>query len=171
MLAWLGLVLLLVASVPAAASDEPRPVIEGSWIATFGQRQFRGEWSAQALANNTNAAVGSWTVFDDGEQIVMRGTWSAEKAANRWEGSWSARVENGPVLSGTWGADPKSMAGKTFEGPAAADRREADRRLVARPGGSAGELVVARLGLDDPAGEVTAAGHGRDEQEAFPDPG
>jgi hypothetical protein len=115
MLTWLGLVLLVAALLPAAASDTPRPVIEGSWIATFGQRQFRGEWSAQALANNTNAAVGSWTVFDEGEQIVLRGTWSAEKAATRWEGSWSARVENGPVLSGTWGADPKSMAGKTFE--------------------------------------------------------
>ena len=147
-LAVFGLLFLLAASVSAAMGQQPRPVIEGSWIATFGQRQFRGEWSAQALATNTNAAVGSWTLFDDGEQIVMRGTWSAEKAANRWDGSWSARVENGPVLSGTWGADPKTMAGKSF-GHAAPDRREADRRLVARPDWTAGELVVARLGLDD----------------------
>lgn len=109
------LLLLFAASVSVVTGQQPRPVIEGSWIATFGQRQFRGEWSAQALGTNTNAAVGSWTLFDDGEQIVMRGTWSAEKAANRWDGSWSARVENGPVLSGTWGADPKTMAGKSFE--------------------------------------------------------
>lgn len=111
----MGVLLLLAAAVPLAASEEPRAVIQGSWIATFGQRHFRGEWSAQALPTNANAAVGSWTLFDDGGQIVMKGTWSAEKAANKWEGAWSARVEGGAALSGTWGADPKSLTGKTFE--------------------------------------------------------
>ena len=114
-LAWLGVLVLLAASVPVAASDEPRAVIQGSWIATFGQRQFRGEWSAQALPNNANAAVGSWTLFDEGERIILKGTWSAEKAANKWQGTWSARVQAGASLSGTWGADPKKLAGKTFE--------------------------------------------------------
>ena len=109
------MLVLLAASVPIAASDEPRAVIHGSWIATFGQRQFRGEWSAQALPNNANAALGSWTLFDDGERIILQGTWSAEKAANKWEGTWSARVEGGAALSGSWGADPKNLAGKTFE--------------------------------------------------------
>src|SRR5262245_3766653 len=108
-LAWLGMFVLLAASVPVAAGDAPRAVIQGSWIATFGQRQFRGEWSAQALPTNANAAVGSWTVFDDGERIILQGTWSAEKAANKWEGTWSARVQGGASLSGTWGADPKNL--------------------------------------------------------------
>lgn len=111
----MGLLVLLAASAPVAASDEPRAVIQGSWIATFGQRQFRGEWSAQALANNANAAVGSWTLFDDGGRIILQGTWSAEKAAQKWEGAWSAHVQGGASLSGTWGADPKTLAGKTFE--------------------------------------------------------
>jgi hypothetical protein len=111
----MGMLLLLAVSAPVAASDEPRAVIQGSWIATFGQRQFRGEWSAQALPNNANAAVGSWTLFDDDGRIIRQGTWSAEKAANKWEGTWSARVEGGGLLSGTWGADAKTLASKTFE--------------------------------------------------------
>src|SRR5262249_3262478 len=46
--------LILLAAGSVAAGDEPRAVIQGSWIATFGSRQYRGEWSAQALANNPN---------------------------------------------------------------------------------------------------------------------
>ena len=87
--------LILFAAASAAAGNEPRAVIQGSWIATFGPRQFRGEWSAQALSNNPNAAVGSWTLFGDGNKIFLQGTWSAEKAAKKWRGTWSARSEGG----------------------------------------------------------------------------
>ena len=107
--------LILLAAGSVAAGDEPRAVIEGSWIATFGSRQYRGEWSAQALANNPNAAVGSWTLFGDGNKIVLQGTWSAERAAKRWAGTWSARSQGGWSLTGTWEADAKSLTGKTFE--------------------------------------------------------
>src|SRR5262245_66410750 len=71
--------LILLAAGSVAAGDEPRAVIQGSWIATFGSRQYRGEWSAQALANNPNAAVGSWTLFGDGNKIVLQGTWSPRR--------------------------------------------------------------------------------------------
>ena len=107
--------LILLAAGGVAASDEPRAVIHGGWIATFGPRQFRGEWSAQALANNRDAAVGSWTLFAEGNRMFLQGTWSAEKAAKKWSGTWSARSQGGWSLSGTWQADPKNLAGKTFE--------------------------------------------------------
>jgi hypothetical protein len=114
-LAWLGVLALLTAASVVAASDEPRAVIYGNWIATVGPRQFRGEWSAQVLADNPNAAVGSWMLIGDNGRIISQGTWSAEKAAKRWRGTWSARVQGGGPLSGTWEADPKSLTGKTFE--------------------------------------------------------
>ena len=51
----MGLLVLLAASAPVAASDEPRAVIQGSWIATFGQ--FRGEWSGWW---RSRAGQGNW---------------------------------------------------------------------------------------------------------------
>jgi hypothetical protein len=112
---WLVGPILLAAALAAAA--EPRPVLQGSWIATAGKQVFRGTWSAQALPGDGNAAVGSWTLTNDAGDVVMQGTWSARKAPRAWRGTWRAVVQpTGKSFSGTWqAAITADFKGKTFE--------------------------------------------------------
>jgi hypothetical protein len=108
-------VLASFAAVAVAAAAEPKPVIQGSWIATAGPKQFRGQWSAQVLPDNANSAVGSWTLLNEANVIALGGTWTAKKAPKGWRGTWTARVQNGPSFAGTWEADARNLTGKTFE--------------------------------------------------------
>jgi hypothetical protein len=104
----------LLVVVASAAAAEPPPVITGNWIATAGAAQLRGQWSAQVLADDPDQAVGSWTLLSPTNVVTMQGTWMAKKAPKRWKGTWSARVQNGGSLSGTWEADASKLTGKTF---------------------------------------------------------
>lgn len=87
----------------------------GMWIATSGQRAFRGRWWASANGTSHNAVGGSWTLLSDSNQIVLEGTWSARKSAQGWQGTWAARTDRGSPLSGTWTSNLPDIGAKTFE--------------------------------------------------------
>jgi hypothetical protein len=108
---WCLAVTLLLVS--CAAAQLVPPVLQGSWIATTGpNRYLRGRWSA-VLPATTNAANGSWTLFNESNQIVLEGTWSARKSADGWQGTWSARI-HGRNVTGTWNAAMADFNGKTL---------------------------------------------------------
>jgi hypothetical protein len=109
---WILAVPLLLA---LCVAQEVLPVLQGSWIATTGpNRYLRGRWYAQVLPATKNSANGSWTLFNESNQIALEGTWSARKSADGWHGTWSARIQSRPV-SGTWKAEMANFNGKTFE--------------------------------------------------------
>jgi hypothetical protein len=106
------LALLLLAC--CAMAQEAHSALQGSWYAGVREAvDFRGHWSA--IVNSPNAASGTWTLLDTGNQGRMQGSWSARKSLQGWQGTWTARVGSGPPLSGTWEATLQSFAGKTFE--------------------------------------------------------
>jgi hypothetical protein len=115
---------LLLLPAALALADEPGLVTSGTWIAAAPNQLFRGRWSARVLAETPDAAVGSWTLDNEGGDVVMEGTWSARKAPRAWRGTWSARIQGartpagqptyGPPFGGTWEADPRGLTGKTF---------------------------------------------------------
>ncbi len=99
-----------------AQAQQSPIVVRGNWVATVGPTQtFRGRWSGQVSAHNKNAALGSWTLLGDHNQIVLEGTWSAQKSLQGWRGTWTARIASGRSFSGTWTADLTDFKGKTFE--------------------------------------------------------
>jgi hypothetical protein len=92
------------------------PVLQGSWIATTGpNRYLRGHWYAQVLPATKNSGNGSWTLFNESNQIVLEGTWSARKLASSWQGTWSARIQKSRTVSGTWNAAMADFDGKSFQ--------------------------------------------------------
>jgi len=92
------------------------PVLQGTWIATTGpNRYLRGRWYAQVLPATKNSANGSWTLFNESNQIVLEGTWSARKLASSWQGTWSARIQKNRTVSGTWNAAMADFDGKSFQ--------------------------------------------------------
>src|SRR5262245_15450122 len=108
---------IALALLVTGAAAEPRPVIQGSWIASAGRRTLGGTWSAQALPTDPNAAVGSWTLQNEAGDVALGGTWSAHKAPRAWRGTWQAKVQQtGESFSGTWQAAlTADFKGKTFE--------------------------------------------------------
>ena len=101
--------------VSYAVAQQVPPVLQGSWMATTGpNRYLRGRWFAQVLPAKKNAANGSWTLFNESNQIILEGTWSARKTAGGWQGTWSARIQ-GRSVSGTWSAAIAEFDGKTLE--------------------------------------------------------
>jgi len=111
---WTLAVTLLFAS--CAVAQQTPSALNGSWIATAGQKRFlRGRWSAQVLPAARNAASGSWALFGESNQVVLEGTWSARKSASGWRGTWSARIQKGRTVSGTWNAAMADFNGKTLE--------------------------------------------------------
>jgi hypothetical protein len=76
---------------------------------------FRGAWSAQTSPKSPNAVRGSWTLFNEANEIVLQGTWSAQKTSRGWQGTWTARASNGVSFSGSWDADLPDFHGKTME--------------------------------------------------------
>jgi len=110
---WILAVILLLAFCVIA--QQVPPVLQGSWIATTGPNSYlRGRWYAQVLPSTRNSPNGSWTLFNESNQIVLEGTWSARKSAGGWQGTWSARIQ-GRNVSGTWNAAMEGFNGKTFE--------------------------------------------------------
>jgi hypothetical protein len=110
---WCLFVTLLVS---CAVAQQAPPVLQGSWIATTGSNRYmRGRWSAQVLPATKNAANGSWTLFNESNQILLEGTWSARKSVGGWRGTWSARIQKNKTVSGTWDAAMMDFNGKTFE--------------------------------------------------------
>lgn len=111
---WSLSVTLLLAS--CAVAQQAPAWLRGSWIARAGpNRDFQGRWSAEVLPDTKNAAQGSWTLLNAGNHIVVEGTWSARKSARGWQGTWSARIQKGRSISGTWEADMADPNCKTFE--------------------------------------------------------
>jgi hypothetical protein len=111
-------VLLAALALGATArAAEPATSFTGVWSATNrGGQVFRGAWSADVAVATPDVALGTWTLVDDHGSPVMGGTWSARKQPRGWRGAWSARVATSrEILSGTWGADDRTLAGaKTF---------------------------------------------------------
>jgi hypothetical protein len=102
--------------VACALAQQPPPPLRGSFIVSTGPNQFlRGQWSAQILPANKNAASGSWILFSKTNQVLLEGTWSAEKSARGWQGSWSAQIKSSRTISGTWNASTTNLNGKTLE--------------------------------------------------------
>jgi len=109
---WCLAVMLLVS---CAVAQQAPPVLQGSWTATTGpNRYLRGRWYAQVLPFTRNNANGSWTLFNESNQIVLQATWSARKSASDWQGAWSARIQ-GRKVSGTWKTEMPDFHGKTLE--------------------------------------------------------
>jgi hypothetical protein len=107
-------VTLLLASCAVSQQTPSNP--QGSWIATAeSSRVLRGNWVAHVLPDAKNAASGSWTLFNESNQVVLEGTWSARKSASSWRGTWSARIKNGRTFTGTWQAAVDDSSGKTLE--------------------------------------------------------
>jgi hypothetical protein len=111
---WALAVTLLVASCVVA--QQVQSTLQGSWIAKTGPGRFlRGRWSARVLPDDKNTASGSWALFNESNQVVMEGTWSARKSTSGWRGTWSARIQKGSSVSGTWDAAIADFNGKTLE--------------------------------------------------------
>jgi hypothetical protein len=92
------------------------PAFRGTWTSTVGTGQtFRGAWSGQTSPQSPNTVRGSWTLFNEANEIVLQGTWSAQKTSRGWQGTWTARAANGASFSGTWYADLPDFRGKTME--------------------------------------------------------
>ena len=79
----------------AAAADAPPPVFEGTWIATAGSQTLHGRWSAQSLPGQPDDLQGSWSMINDGGDVIGQGTWSARRAKRGFAGKWSARAATG----------------------------------------------------------------------------
>ncbi len=88
---------LLLAGTVAAQSGEWR----GTWSATAKGLAISGGWTARA-GTEPNTGTGAWTLYDHSGKTIAAGSWSARKAEKAWEGSWSARLPDGKVLSGKW---------------------------------------------------------------------
>jgi len=105
-------------------TQQPAPVLRGTWTATVGPTQiYYGSWSGQLRPGSLDSAQGSWVIVNASNQIVLEGTWSAERSVRGWEGTWSARpvkrassgqASPGRALSGTWQAAVKDFEGKTL---------------------------------------------------------
>ena len=107
-----SLVLALFLSCCVLA-QQPSAVFSGSWTASAGPSQFfRGAWSGESSPNRPNAARGSWTLFNESNEVVLQGTWSAQKTGQEWQGTWTARPAGGQILSGTWTADAAKLNAK-----------------------------------------------------------
>jgi hypothetical protein len=108
----------LVVFVPvgdAAAADAPPPVFEGTWIATAGPATLHGRWSAQALPGQPDDLQGSWSMINDGGDVIGQGTWSARRTKRGFAGKWSARAATGGLYTGTFEAALPDFKGKTLQ--------------------------------------------------------
>jgi hypothetical protein len=117
---------ILLFVLALVARQETQPALRGTWSASVGAKQaFHGTWTADIQAGSPNTATGSWTLLNEGNQVLAEGTWSAVKAAGAWSGRWSARIMPAPqsrtpsatgrVMSGTWQADiPAGSRSKTL---------------------------------------------------------
>ena len=94
----LALVALMSSAVLASAAD-----LRGTWSAASnsGQR-LAGGWTAEAR-QDSEAAAGTWTLFDVAGKALMQGGWSASKSAKAWHGAWRATVSGRTgEFSGVW---------------------------------------------------------------------
>jgi hypothetical protein len=92
-------------------------VFQGAFTAQVGKSQvFRGRWTAAVATQNLNFAQGYWTLLNDFHQVSLEGSWTLNKTGARWHGSWSARVQNGASISGTWDADISGEKDATLAG-------------------------------------------------------
>jgi hypothetical protein len=118
-LAALQHVAVLLLLTVAAVAQQSAPPLRGTWTATAGPQVFQGAWSAQPVAKSPNTAMGSWSLVNASNQIVLSGTWAATKTARTWTGTWSARIvaargTSGRVFSGTWRTEAKASEVRTL---------------------------------------------------------
>jgi hypothetical protein len=90
---------------PPAGTDEA--VIKfgpsSTWSANIRDGGFlSGTWTG-TIDRTAGAAMGSWTLRDGADRIVLSGSWSAVKSSGVWQGSWRASVKGQTSEhSGTW---------------------------------------------------------------------
>jgi hypothetical protein len=74
-----------------------------TWRANIGNSgSLAGTWTGM-IDRSTGAAMGSWTLRDGANRIVLGGSWSAVKSSGKWRGSWRALVKGQRrEHSGTW---------------------------------------------------------------------
>jgi len=109
---------LVAGLIPASRfrAQQSSTVLQGTWTARAGPTQvFRGAWSAEILPGSPNTARGSWTLWNDRNEMVLEGTWSASKTGRDWQGSWTARAATGQSFTGGWNADLSGSALKTIQ--------------------------------------------------------
>jgi hypothetical protein len=107
---------LLLASSASLAQDSSLQ-FQGTFTAQVGKSQiYRGRWTAAITAANPNFAEGYWTLLNDFHQVSLEGSWTLRKAGARWHGSWTAHVQNGASISGTWDADITGEKDATLAG-------------------------------------------------------
>lgn len=107
--------LLLAAS--ASLAQESTSQFQGTFTAQVGKSQvFRGRWTAAIATQNPNFAQGYWTLLNDFHQVSLEGSWTVRTTGARWHGSWTAHVENGASISGTWDADVSGEKDATLAG-------------------------------------------------------
>ena len=112
----LGAIAVGLFSDSRTSAQQKPTVLQGTWTVTAAPtRVFHGAWSAQILPSSPNAARGSWTLFNDANEMVMSGTWSARKTGQDWQGTWTARTAAGQSFSGTWDADLGGFVGKAIK--------------------------------------------------------
>jgi hypothetical protein len=108
-------ILLLAASV-SSAQDAARSM-QGTFTAQVGKSKvLRGRWTAATTTANPNFAEGYWTLLNDFHQVSLEGSWTIRKTGNRWHGSWTAHIQNGASISGTWDADITGEKDSTLAG-------------------------------------------------------
>ena len=107
---------LLLAS-SALLAQEPTLQFQGTFTAQAGKSQvFRGSWTAAATTANPNFVQGYWTLLNDFHQVSLEGSWTLKKIGSRWHGFWTAHVQNGASISGTWDADISGEQNATLVG-------------------------------------------------------
>ena len=112
---WAIAIMLLAAS--ALLAQESTLQFQGTFTAQAGKSQvFRGRWTAAIASANPNFAQGYWTLLNDFHQVSLEGSWTLKKIGSRWHGSWTAHVQNGASISGTWDADISGEKDVTLAG-------------------------------------------------------
>lgn len=111
-----AIAILLLAS-SASLAQESGFLFQGIFTAQSGKSQvFRGRWTAAVATQNRNFAQGYWTLLNDFHQVSLEGSWTIRKTGARWHGSWTAHVQNGASISGTWDAEISAEKDATLAG-------------------------------------------------------
>lgn len=95
----------------------PRGVTRPGWLLdsdSGSEPDFPWHMVRQPSLRNPNAARGSWTLFNNADEVLLEGMWSAQKTGQGWLGTWTARSNKGQSFSGAWTADLANLSPESF---------------------------------------------------------